>query len=526
LSTPSIATAPPSEFGRHIKSISHHSSVFLFGTLFSAVAGYFFKIYLARVLGAEALGIYALGMTVVGLAGVLSAFGLPQAVSRFVAVYNATGESGKLGRFLWSCALVMVVSNTVVGFALLAIRRWIAGAIYHTPALSTYMLFFVLIMGTGALTTLLGQALAGFKDVAKRTVITNFVGQVLTMALAIGLLTAGFGLKGYLVAQVASGAIIVFLLGRATLKLSPPAARVPSLGWPPLEREVVSFSMALFGVQGLEFLLAQTDKVLLGVFLNARVVGVYSIAATLVAFVPLALQSVNQIFSPMIAELHTQGHIELLARLFRSLAKWTLGLTLPLAAVMMLYARRIMGMFGPDFEIGWPVLVVGTLGQLVNCATGSVGYLLLMSGHQKKMLRIQTVMSVVVVVMNLSLIPVIGILGAATAGALVNAITNIWYSAEVRQTLGIRHSAKKYLALVAPAIITFAAIWLVGRFAPGSWPALAIVVAGLVAGYAVFLGVSLVFGMDDDDRVIEQAVRSKILETMRGRTLAEEKIHE
>jgi len=522
LSTPSIATEPPSEFGRHIKSISHHSSVFLFGTLFSAVAGYFFKIYLARVLGAEALGIYALGMTVVGLAGVVSAFGVPQAASRFVAVYNATGESRKLGRFLWSCALAMVVSNAIVGLLLLALGRWIASTIYHTPALSSYMLFFVLIMSTGALTTLLGQALAGFKDVAKRTVITNFVGQVLTMSFAIALLTAGFGLRGYLIAQVASGAIIVILLARATVKLSPAEARVPSIGWPPLEAEVVSFSMAFFGVQGLEFLLAQTDKVLLGVFLNVRVVGVYSIAATLIAFVPLALQSVNQIFSPMIAELHAQGQIDLLGRLFRSLAKWTLGLTLPLAAVMMLYSRRIMGLFGPDFEMGWPVLVVGTLGQLVNCATGSVGYLLLMSGYQKKMLRIQTVMAVVVVVMNLSLIPVIGILGAATAGALVNAITNIWYSAEVSQTLGIRHSAKKYLALVAPAISTFSIIWLVGVFAPGRWPALVIVITGLLAGYAAFLGVSLLFAMDDDDRVIEQAVRSKIWEAIGRKTLAQE----
>jgi len=36
-------------------------------------------------------------------------------------------------------------------------------------------------------------------------------------------------------------------------------------------------------------------------------VGIYSVAATLVAFVPVALQSVNQIFSPTIADLHAAG---------------------------------------------------------------------------------------------------------------------------------------------------------------------------------------------------------------------------
>ncbi len=92
MTTPPIATPPSSDFREHVKNISHQSSVFLLGTVFSAAAAYFFKIYLARVLGAEALGVYALGMTVVGLAGVLAAGGLPQAANRFVAVYSATDQ--------------------------------------------------------------------------------------------------------------------------------------------------------------------------------------------------------------------------------------------------------------------------------------------------------------------------------------------------------------------------------------------------------------------------------------------------
>ena len=48
---------------------------------------------------------------------------------------------------------------------------------------------------------------------------------------------------------------------------------------------------------------------------------------------------------------------------------------------MIIFAPALMRIFGPDFEVGWPVLVIGTLGQLVNCAVGSVGYLLLMSGQ-------------------------------------------------------------------------------------------------------------------------------------------------
>ena len=61
------------EFRRHCRKISRESTIFFLGTVLTSAASYFFKIYLARTIGAEALGLYALGMTVVGFAGVAGA---------------------------------------------------------------------------------------------------------------------------------------------------------------------------------------------------------------------------------------------------------------------------------------------------------------------------------------------------------------------------------------------------------------------------------------------------------------------
>src|SRR5205085_5455522 len=129
-------------------------------------------------------------------------------------------------------------------------------------------------------------------------------------------------------------------------------------------------------------LVSQADKILLGLYLNPRMVGIYVLASTLSAFVPIVLQSVNQIFAPVIADLHAHDRFDVLQRLFQTLTKWVFALSLPLAFVMILFARQLMRIFGPDFEAGWPVLVIGAVGQLVNCGVGSVGYLLLMSGNQ------------------------------------------------------------------------------------------------------------------------------------------------
>src|SRR3989442_9081695 len=91
------ATAPEAQKFRHeIGQISRQSAVFFAGTMFTSVAAYAFKIYLARALGAEALGIYALGMTAVGAIGLVAALGLPSAAAPYLGLHNRRGDNERL----------------------------------------------------------------------------------------------------------------------------------------------------------------------------------------------------------------------------------------------------------------------------------------------------------------------------------------------------------------------------------------------------------------------------------------------
>lgn len=512
-SQPRLLEAPA--FRQQMGHISRQSAVFFVGTLFTAALGYLFKVYLARVLGAEALGIYTLGMTIVGLLGIFNALGLPHSAVRFVAAYNATGRFDLLRGFLVRGLSLLVVVNLVLGAGVILAGPWVAARFYHTPALGRYLGGFALIMFAGALSSFLGQALAGYKDVARRTVITNFLGSPLTMIFTLVLTGWGFGLRGYIAAQVASSLVVVGLLAAAVWHLTPAAARTMSAALPRLEREVISFSAAAFSVTFLEFLMSQADKILIGFYLNARDVGIYSVAAALVTFVPIVLQSVNQIFSPTIADLHARGQRELLGRIFQTLTKWILGFTLPLATVMIVFAPGLMRIFGRDFAAAWPILVIGTLGQLINCGVGSVGYLLLMSGHQRQLIRIQAAMACGMVALNVLLIPRWGINGAAVSAALTNVVTNVWYLAEVRRKLGLFPYRLGYLRLLPPLALNLAVlVWLRTRMASqsGEWMVIAV---GLLLAYGTFaLGV-LVIGLDADDRLIAGAVWSKMRGALR-----------
>jgi O-antigen/teichoic acid export membrane protein len=508
--TPDSAATETRQFRSQVGHISRQSGVFFVGTIFTAAFGYVFKVYLARVLGAEALGIYALGMTLIGFLGVFNTLGLAQSAVRFVAAYRAGGNFAQLHALLWRGAAILVAANVVFGAVLLALGRAVAVRFYHSPKLIRYLPWFALIMLFGVLNGFYGKVLAGYRDLARRTLIVNFIGSPLTMLVAVLLVSAGMGLRGYLMAQVVGAAIVAFLLLFAVREFTPSAARFSGQHRSSLGREVWSFSAAMLGIGFLEFLMVQTDKVALGYYRGPREVGIYSVAAAMVAYVSLVLQSVNQIFSPTIADLHTRGDHALLARLFQSLTKWMIGLTLPMAGVTIIFARPLMRIFGVDFEAGWPILIIGTLGQLVNCGVGSVGYLLLMSGNEKRLIKVQAVMATFMVGLSFVLVPVWGFIGAAIAAAVVNVGMNVWNLLQVRAALQLSPYNRSYLHLLAPTLAALAATLLLKKNAAvfhHDWFAVGM---SLVVAYAVFASIIFVFGLDPDDRMIAGAVWSRL----------------
>jgi O-antigen/teichoic acid export membrane protein len=501
--------AKTQEFRQYMGTVSRHSGVFLAGSLFTVALGYLFKIYLARTLGARDLGIYALGMTIVAFLRIFNSLGLPRSAVRYVAAYRATGKLELLRGFLARSLLLLLTFNVLLGATMLLLGPWIAVHFYQTPEIRTYLPLFALIMIAAVLTAFLEQVLAGYKSVAGRTVIANFIGTPASIIFTIVLVTAGLRLWGYLFAQLIAACLVLALMAGLAWRLTPKAARSFSGTLPPMEKEVVTFSRTAAGSSLLDYVKTQSDRIAIGFYLDATSVGVYSIAAALVSIVPIVQTSANQIFAPTIADLNARGEHELLKRMFQTIAKWVVGLTAPLAFVMMIYSREFMQIFGREFQAAWLVLIIGTTGRLVDCGVGSAGTLLLMSGRQNLVIKIRAVTAVFMVALSVAMVPRWGITGAALASALTVAITQLCYLIGVRRELKFYPYNSSFLRLAVPLASTAAVIILLhSRFAiHRAWLGIAV---GLVLAYAVFAGLAAVFSLDQDDRVIARAVWARL----------------
>jgi O-antigen/teichoic acid export membrane protein len=188
--------------------------------------------------------------------------------------------------------------------------------------------------------------------------------------------------------------------------------------------------------------------ILLGIWVSSQDVGIYSAASKIALLMSFVLQAVNIIAAPKFAVLWQQGDHSTFEKMAIYTRKISTIAALPLLGMFVFAPQVVMRIYGSDFEVGSSLLAILALGQFVNAATGSVGFMLIMSGHEAMFRRIISVS----VLLNFSIcvffIPQIGVLGAAIASALSLSLQNILCIGAVRRHLGINmYQFMKYLPL-------------------------------------------------------------------------------
>jgi O-antigen/teichoic acid export membrane protein len=127
-------------------------------------------------------------------------------------------------------------------------------------------------------------------------------------------------------------------------------------------------------------------------------------------------------------------------RAVRRLAKIStramLALALPVVVVMSVFSDFIMSIFGEGFAQAAPLLVIIAVGQLINVSTGSVGFLLNMTGHERDMRNVTLFSGPLTIICAVWFTTSWGVLGAAYATALGLSLQNLGALWMVKRRLG------------------------------------------------------------------------------------------
>ena len=180
-------------------------------------------------------------------------------------------------------------------------------------------------------------------------------------------------------------------------------------------KNILTISIPLMLAQSVQFIMAWTDKLMIGNMISAESVAVYGVAFRFSMGVSITLMAINSIASPKFAEKFAVNDIVGMGKIAMQSAKMIFWSTLPLAIILLIFPKFFMGLYGTEFLIGFETLRWLIIGRVVNALSGSVGNLMQMSNQQNVYMSILVLGAAINIVLNYYLIPIYGINGAAFA---------------------------------------------------------------------------------------------------------------
>lgn len=155
-----------------------------------------------------------------------------------------------------------------------------------------------------------------------------------------------------------------------------------------LERNVVSDLAErrnyLFSASFMSVLIQWAGIVIGGLLLVEDEIAYLSVAQRAALLISFALMVVNIVVSPKYSKMWAVGNTINIEKLAKSSSFLLIVTVTPFLILLFVFSSEAMAVFGSGYSQAGQYFVILLVGQFVNVATGSVGYLLNMTGHEKE----------------------------------------------------------------------------------------------------------------------------------------------
>ncbi len=420
----------------HLKELIQGSLTFLILRIFGMMVGYTFTLIVTRNLGASAWGIFALSFTVLQITSVIGKLGLDTALLRFIAQYNAQRKV-KTAKYIYLKSIIVIIPlSFLLSVFLYYLSPLLAERIFGKPHLASYFKLMSFALLPFVLLSINSESLRGFKKIKEYTTLQNLL-PFLCAFIFFGIFFYILNIKNIKVIIIAYilGIDVSFFISFLLLnkEFSNKNGELEKISL----RQMLSVSLPMFLSSSLFMVMSWTDTIMLGMWRTEEEVGIYNVAMRLSMITSFTLGAINSIAAPKFAEFWGKKDLEGLKKVAQQSTKLIFWTSAPVLALYLIFPGEFMGLFGYKFRKGALALVFLTIGQFVNAACGSVGYILQMTEKHKIFQNILLIATLINLILNILLIPKYGLNGGAFSNMLSMIIWNIACWLYIRFIYGI-----------------------------------------------------------------------------------------
>ena len=467
-----------------------NSFILVIGNLIYRVGGYINRLLMSRMLGPEGYGLYGLTLPFQGIFQILSAGGLPPAISKYVAEYNAKDEKALTRQVIYTATKFMVLMAILLSIILLFSSDFIANEIFHKPLVVWPLRAVSLIT---PFSVIVGAMRGAFQGVYKNeyTVYNRMAEQLATIVFAVVFVYCGL----YAMGAVLGGAF-GFIVSAITAVLlykkyiSPMFYSEDSLDLSLKEELELLWMLICFAVPVAitalsEMAIYDVGTLVIGVFMLSTDVGFYN-AADPISRIPLVISlSISTVLLPATAEAYVLKNQKLLQEYVVDCLRYCILTVIPMCVIISMFSMPIIQLlFGEVYTPGSGVLCILVIGMSFYSIYMISSSILQGTGNPKLPMYILLLGTVLNIVLNAIFVQMMGIVGAAIATTITTCILMIVIMLFVIKTTKISIPWKNILLVLICNLILMAVCYVIPKTLIG-------LVIGIIIGSSLYI-VSLI----------------------------------
>ena len=433
--------------------IAKESTITFSGMLYGNINRYLYTALLARWVGPEYLGIYSLANAIMLISEVLAKMGLETGIMRFVSQLNPEIDGKKIRSIIGSALKMTIFSSCIIMFILIISSGTIVRLLNESLILKTVVIIFAIAIPFNALTMVSAFATQGFKRLKYKIIVTQFFNPtilLLSMVFCYWFISNQSSIMIPMLITGVTGFIFMFINLKSVSEL-----KINHLIDSTFDTQLLKFSYPLMFVTMLQTLMHWMDILMLGYFVDASIVGLYHPAARTAGLLQALLLSFLSIYAPLASQFYGEGKIDRLLYIYKLVSRWLMICALPISSLFIIYPEKVMLLFGPEYLSSAQILVILTIGTLLQSILGAAGPTLTMAGYTKLVLWNTISAFIINFTLNIWLIPIYGILGAAIATFISLTLIGLVRVIQVRIILKINFIDIKFLKPILAGLMTY-----------------------------------------------------------------------
>lgn len=402
-----------------VEPIQRQSIVSLIWQIAFTFIGFLSTIYFANAVGASVLGAYFLFIAYLSIISLVIEGGFTTAAIKRIS------EGEESDAYFSAFVVIRSVFVVVVLTTLIAVRNYFVdlndAGIFIWLLVALVMSLFYGVVSSG----IAGRGKIG---ISATIGFINNVSRILIQVVAVFL--------GYGIAGLVGGFVMGVIIG-AILQLRFFDLHFVRFGWKHL-KNLASFSFWSFLLSGGYLVFMTADSVMIGYFLGNADVGVYRVIFQFVTLAAFTSNAIRGTLLPRVSRWDNIGETKLIEISLSRAFTFSLILAVPLFIGGALLGDKLLYFFyGTDF-VSYTTLMILFIVQIVIIFHGYFTTYLIAMDQLKELFKITVVAVVANIVLNATLIPIMGISGAAVATLVTMSLNAVMARRVLMRVINIR----------------------------------------------------------------------------------------